>query len=85
MLHKLPKDDVCLLFSMWGMMSNEQRMLVTMDYGWEREREQFVHVLQDALGRSLTFSVYSTSLGDTSHIENNKYELTIDVVLVRYI
>ena len=25
-----PKDNVCLLFALWGMMSYEQRMLVTL-------------------------------------------------------
>ena len=40
-----PKDNVYLLFALWGMMTFEQRTLVTLD-----EKEQFVHVVQDALG-----------------------------------
>ena len=40
-----PRDNVCLLFALWGMMTVEQRMLVTLN-----GKEQFLHVVQDSLG-----------------------------------
>ena len=40
-----PKDNVCLLFALWGMMSHEQRLLVTLG-----GKHQFMHIVQDALG-----------------------------------
>ena len=37
-----PKDNACLLFALWGMMSYEQRMVVTLG-----GKYQFMHVVQD--------------------------------------
>ena len=40
-----PKDNVCLLSALWGMMSYEQIMLVTLG-----GKYQFMHFVQDAFG-----------------------------------